>query len=102
VALHGAEIVYMDREPTNVENGESITITKAQITTSSVIEREDLDGDPNGFAIHINDGHSPPWYLRADSVREKKSWLMRLSHVHAIVRWVSLLEEQLEAVNSSS
>jgi hypothetical protein len=76
-----------------------------------VIEREDLDGNPNGFAIHVskllsqpnyfrhdlhasiylkvNDGHSPVWYLRAESSRDKKSWLMRLAHVHAIVKWVS-------------
>ena len=54
-----------------------------------MIDREDIDGNPNGFAIHVNDGTTPTWYLRAESVREKKSWLMRLSHVHAIVRWVS-------------
>ncbi len=88
VALHGAEIVYMDKEPT-VENSSTMTITKAQITTATVIDRDDLDGNPNGFAIHINDGHTPTWYLRADTPREKKSWLMRLFHVHAIVKWVS-------------
>jgi hypothetical protein len=54
--------------------------------------RDDIDGNPNGFAIHINDGKSPVWYLRADSLREKKSWLMRLGHVHTIVRWLDDFE----------
>jgi len=92
VALHGAEIVYMDKEPT-IENSSSLTMTKAQISASTVIERDDIDGNPNGFAIHINDGHTPTWYLRADSSREKKSWLMRLAHVHAIVRWLEDFEK---------
>eukprot|EP01036_Dinobryon_divergens_P032277 gene32277-41831_t len=80
VALHGAEIAYMDKEPTS-ETASSLNITKAQISTASVIDRDDIDGNPNGFAIHINDGHSPTWYLRADNSREKKSWLMRLAHL---------------------
>ena len=92
VALHGAEIVYMEAEPT-AENSTTMNITKAQITTSSIIEREDIDGDPNGFAIHINDGNSPPWYLRAESIREKRSWLMRLGHVHVIVKWLEDFEK---------
>jgi len=92
VALHGAEIVYMEKEPT-LENSSSMTITKAQITTATVIDRDDIDGNPNGFAIHVNDGHTPTWYLRAESIREKKSWLMRLSHVHAIVRWLEDYEK---------
>ena len=54
-----------------------------------MIDRDDIDGHPHGFAIHVNDGQSPTWYLRAENTREKKSWLMRLDHVHAIVRWVS-------------
>lgn len=62
VALHGAEIAYMDAEP-NAETT-NMAITKAQITSATVIDREDVDGHPHGFAIHINDGHSPPWYLR--------------------------------------
>jgi serine/threonine protein kinase len=70
-----------------------MTITKTQITTATVIDRDDLEGNPNGFAIHINDGHTPIWYLRADSAREKKSWLMRLSHVHTIVRWLEDFEK---------
>jgi serine/threonine protein kinase len=82
----------MDKEPT-LENSSTMTITKAQITTATVIDREDLEGNPNGFAIHINDGHTPTWYLRADSAREKKSWLMRLSHVHTIVRWLEDFEK---------
>jgi serine/threonine protein kinase len=43
--------------------------------------------------MQINDGHTPTWYLRAESAREKKSWLMRLSHVHAIVRWLEDFEK---------
>jgi hypothetical protein len=39
--------------------------------------------------LQINDGSQPTWHLRAESVREKKSWIVRLCHVHAIVRWVS-------------
>ncbi len=62
------------------------------ITAQSVIERDDVDGNPNGFTLHINDGKSPPWYFRADSLREKKSWLMRLGHVHAIVKWLDEFE----------
>lgn len=53
VALHGAEIVYMDKEP-SVENSNSLTITKAQITANTVVERDDVDGHPNGFAIHVS------------------------------------------------
>lgn len=82
----------MDQEPT-LENSSNMTITKAQITTATVIDREDLEGNPNGFAIHINDGQTPTWYLRAESAREKKSWLMRLSHVHTIVRWLEDFEK---------
>eukprot|EP01035_Chromulina_nebulosa_P028895 gene28895-38212_t len=50
----------MDKEPT-IENSSSLTMTKAQISASTVIERDDIDGNPNGFAIHINDGHTPTW-----------------------------------------
>lgn len=79
----------MDKEPT-ADNAADMAITKAPITSSTVIDRDDIDGHPHGFAIHINDGQSPTWYLRAENTREKKSWLMRLDHVHAIVRWVRI------------
>lgn len=92
VALHGAEIVYMEKEPT-VENSATMTITKAKISTATVVDRDDIDGNPNGFAIHVNDGTTPTWYLRAESAREKKSWLMRLAHVHAIVKWLEDFEK---------
>ena len=82
----------MEKEPT-LENSATMNITKAQITTATVIDREDLDGNANGFAIHINDGHTPTWYLRAESARAKKSWLMRLAHVHAIVKWLEDFEK---------
>lgn len=65
--------MYMDKEPT-LENSSNMTITKAQvseipwyflrrflshiifqqITTATVIDREDLEGNPNGFAIHVS------------------------------------------------
>jgi hypothetical protein len=35
VALHGAEVVYMDAEPT-VENSATMTITKAEVQSSCV------------------------------------------------------------------
>jgi PH domain len=101
VALHGSELAYMQDEPT-VENSSTMTITKAQITSNSVIDREDLDGEPFGFAVHINDGKSPTWYLRAESMREKKSWLMRLAHVHAIVRWLEDFEKVCVLASSTS
>ncbi len=43
----------MDKEPT-IENSSTMTITKAQITTATVIDRDDIDGNPNGFAIHVS------------------------------------------------
>lgn len=82
----------MDKEPT-LENSSNLTITKSQITGATVIDAADVDNNPNGFSIHINDGHSSTWYLRAESPREKKSWLMRLGHVHVIVRWLEDFEK---------
>ena len=81
----------MEAEPT-VDNP-SMPMTKAQITSATVIDREDLEGHEFGFAIHVNDGRTPTWYLRAESMREKKSWLMRLAHAHAIVRWLDDYEK---------
>ncbi|KAJ1442069.1 kinase-like domain-containing protein, partial [Ochromonadaceae sp. CCMP2298] len=86
VALHGAEIVYM--EPT-VENNASLTITKAQITTSTLIAEDPLD--PCGFTIQAEGGSV--WHLRAESVRGRKSWMVRLAHVHMIVRWLEEFEK---------
>jgi hypothetical protein len=95
VALHGSEIIYMEKEPT-VENTASAdwVVSKGTITSATIVDREDLDDHPNGFAIHINDGHSPPWYLRAETLREKKSWLMRLGHTLAIVRWLEEFQRE--------
>lgn len=53
VALHGMEIVYMDKEPTSKNMGD-ITITKAQFTGASVVKEEDPDNDPTGFVIHVS------------------------------------------------
>lgn len=92
IALHGAEIAYMAEQP--IPNAkEDLTLTKAQITSATIVDRDDVDGHPHGFAIHINDGTTPTWYLRAESTREKKSWLMRLGHVHTIVRWLEEFEK---------
>jgi hypothetical protein len=53
VALHGMEIVYMDKEP-NSKNMSEITITKAQFTGTSVVKEEDPDNDPTGFVVHVS------------------------------------------------
>ena len=92
VALHGAEIVYMDKEPT-LENSSTMVMTKAQITSSTVIEQDDIDSNPLGFKVNINNGKSPPWCLRAETLAEKKSWLVRLNHVIAIVQWLESFEK---------
>ena len=47
-------------------------MSKALITSNTIIEDTDIDNHEFGFAIHINDGSMPTWYLRADSLREKK------------------------------
>ena len=92
VALHGTEIAYMAEEP-NDKSSKDMVITKCQIVPQTVINREDVEGHPHGFAIHINDGTTPVWYLRAESTREKKSWLMRLGHVQEIVKWLDNFEK---------
>ena len=92
VALHGAELVYMDKEPT-LENGSSLTMTKVLINPSTAIEENDIDGNTLGFMVHINDGKSPVWCLRADSFVDKRNWLTRLNHVIAIVRWLDDYEK---------
>ena len=91
IALHGAEIVYMEQEPTLQNSG--IKMTKGQLTFASKIDPDDLEGNPLGFAIHLNDGKSPVWYLRAGTVREKKDWLVRLSHIMAIILWLENFEK---------
>jgi len=92
VALHGMEIVYMDKEPTS-KNMADITITKAQFNGASCVKEEDPDNDPTGFAIHINDGKNPPWYLRAEDERQRKLWVLRLSYALAIVKWLHDFEK---------
>jgi calcium/calmodulin-dependent protein kinase I len=92
VALHGAEIVYMDKEPT-LENSSTMVMTKAQITSATIIEPDDIEGDALGFKVNINNGKSPTWCLRADSDLEKKNWLTRLNHVIQIVRWLEEYEK---------
>ena len=92
VALHGTEIAYMAEEP-NDKSSKDMVVTKCQIVPGTIINREDIEGHPHGFAIHINDGTTPVWYLRAESTREKKSWLMRLGHVQEIVKWLDNFEK---------
>ena len=53
-----------------------------------------------GFAIHTNEplkrGEAkvtPVWYLRADSLEEKRQWLNRLCRVVSIVRWLAEYEK---------
>jgi hypothetical protein len=92
VALHGAEIVYMDKEPT-LENSSTMVMTKAAITSATIIEPDDIDGDPLGFKVNINSSKSPTWCLRASTDQEKKGWLTRLNHVITIVRWLEEYEK---------
>ena len=63
IALHGTEIAYMDRQPNGPND--NLKMTTAMITSAMSIDRDDIDGDPNGFSLHINDGSSPAWNLRA-------------------------------------
>ena len=65
-------IQIIQSEPT-ATNMATLNVSKSQITAATVIDREDVDGNPNGFSIHINDNQkSPSWHLRADSSKEKK------------------------------
>ena len=48
-----AEIAYAESEPSPKNK---VEVKRCPITSKMVIDREDIDGDPNGFAIHINDG----------------------------------------------
>jgi len=104
----------MDKEPT-LQNYADIVITKSQVltttnlnfvlfiinfialfcfsiqlSTATVIDKDGLAGDPNGFIVHVNDGHLPQWNLRADSAREKKNWLTRLNNLVTIIKWVRI------------
>jgi hypothetical protein len=104
----------MDEEP-GPDNINSLKITKAKINPNSEVHDDDIDGNPNGFILHvrnscfdfllslflssflviafffflqINDAQVPSWCLRADSVRDKKAWIIRLNYIIAIVKWV--------------
>jgi len=94
VALHGTEVAYMEREPeANTTHADDIVLMKANIIGSTIIDREDIEGHELGFTLHINDGTNLPWHMRAETLREKKSWIMRLMHVHTIVRWLEEFEK---------
>lgn len=97
VALHGAEIAYMNKQP-SAENVKSIVLTKEQITSKTEVTDEDPEGNPLGFTIHITTDPSliathPPWFLRAESAKEKKNWMIRLNYTCAIVRWLESFEK---------
>lgn len=88
----------MDKKPEN-SNSNDGDVTRNQITVASEIIPEDIDDDPNGFAININDFDShgepktPTWYLRASSPEEKKEWLSLLFKLHGIVCWLDFYEK---------
>lgn len=89
----------MDKKPENV-NVKDLNMSTAQISIHTTIDSEDLDDDPNGFALIINDylpgtnqPKTPTWYLRAETLEEKREWLERLSRVHAIVCWLDEYEK---------
>ena len=89
----------MDKKPDTI-NFNDINVSRAQITINTRIDTEDLEDNPNGFALIINDflpnsqeSKTPPWYLRADTLEEKRQWLSRISRVHAIVCWLNDYEK---------
>ena len=47
------EIAYAESEPSPKNK---VEVKRCPITSKMVIDREDIDGDPKGFAVHINDG----------------------------------------------
>lgn len=92
VALHGTELVYMDKEPT-LENLTDINIRRARITSSAIIEDFDKDGTDNcGFSIQPDGNKEMVWQFRAFTEEEKANWLVKLSQVHAIAIWLDTYE----------
>ena len=71
VALHGCELVYMEDEPDPDDPTKDIAMTKALITANTLIDETDVDGHEFGFTIHINDGKSQTWQLRAESKEDR-------------------------------
>ena len=59
VAISGAELAYADNDPS--DKGSNQKVKKCPITSAMVLVSDDIEGDPNGFAVHINDGKSPTW-----------------------------------------
>lgn len=54
MALHGMELVYMDKEPTS-ENISDITVTKTILTAGCRVETDDdPDGEEFGFSVHVS------------------------------------------------
>ena len=49
-------------EAPSPENKETLVVTKAQITSLTTIDRDDVDGHPHGFEIDIN-GNTTSFYL---------------------------------------
>ena len=80
----------MEEEPTN--KSQIKIIHKSQITPAMVIDNDDIDGHPYGFVIHVNNGKTPSWYLRANSIQEKNIWLAHLNKTQAMIKWLDEFE----------
>lgn len=93
VSLHGAEIVYMEHEPTPATYAH-MKMRRAQITASTVIENDTSADDEgyHGFVVNFNVENMPEWHFRADSAEERDNWLVMLCQVHAIVSWMAEYE----------
>ena len=91
--LHGTEIAYMDKQPDSAASMKDMDVSKSIVSAASKIDTEDVEDDPCGFALLINDfdtngdAKTPTWYLRAESIEGKKEWLSKLCHLQAIIRW---------------
>eukprot|EP01031_Cornospumella_fuschlensis_P025003 gene25003-30203_t len=92
IALHGVEVVYMDKEPTP-ENLGSISVSKAKIIETSEVLDSDPENNPLGFSLALNDGSGLVWHLRAETPKEKKAWVIRMGYILAIVRWLASFEK---------
>jgi hypothetical protein len=83
----------MDKQPDSAASLKDMEVSKSLLTAGSEIDTEDVEDDPSGFALLINDfdtngePKTPTWYLRAESIEGKKEWLSKLCNLQAIVRW---------------
>lgn len=104
VSLHGAELVYMDKEPlvynTTVKSAidqddspknDDLKIRRAQINGATVL-LPDEENHECGFVVQFNIDNMPNWHFRASSYEEKMNWMVKLSQVQAIVGWLEEYE----------